>query len=726
MRSGRQGLLFATLLGLAFRATYAQTPLVGGQCSVTSVPAPVRTEGLTERLGDILISCSGSLPGAVLTGNLTVAFPVNVTNRVGSNNVTTDAVIAADVGSGFVTLPVSAQVNGTSIVFSGIQLTAPASGAFALRVSGIRVAVAVMGSAPKPIQAQLIFSGSPLPMNQTQIIVGIAQPALFTTTFNRGVINCVGSPVPSTVTLQNLFSAGTFFFSDRVTEGFSTAFLPRAAGEDNGTRVLLQFSKFPTGTRIFVPDYIAGSTAAVQTAGGDMGVPQSGGAYVPGSSSLLLARVTGSDAAGAGGTVTLPTGVGPIAFNGASEVSLSSTGSGSVAFEVVDANPNARESAQIPVFIGMPAGTPPATAQASISLGPLSGIQAASPTAPIVRFMDVPAGEDCGIVSDCSAGYYPKLGVDSNPIRFTAIAGGISADLPGYIRILNDGGGVMPWTATVQYTNGSGWVFLSSSSGVNTASVLVVASAKGLTPGTYRANVTIDAGPRAGSGSVPVTLVVSPTPAPPSTPPGSGTTTPPPPVSTVAITRVVNAATFDPTPLVAGSLGTAMGTNLAGKAVSVSLDGFVADVLYTSATQINFVVPGGLRGKSSASMVVAVDGASSSPQMVILAPAWPSIFKGGVLNENNSGNGADAPAEAGSVLQIYATGIPESATVFVEIGDRKDLVPMYAGSAPTVPGVQQVNVAVPEGLAGSPPLSVCAAIGGAQPVCSPGYPVVVR
>ena len=50
------------------------------------------------------------------------------------------------------------------------------------------------------------------------------------------------------------------------------------------------------------------------------------------------------------------------------------------------------------------------------------------------------------------------------------------------------------------------------------------------------------------------------------------------------------------------------------------------------------------------------------------------------------------------MLQIYATGIASGATVSVQIGDRKELIPLYAGSAPTVPGVQQVNVTVPTDL----------------------------
>src|SRR6185436_13672262 len=118
---------------------------------------------------------------------------------------------------------------------------------------------------------------------------------------DRGNITCSGSALPSTVNLSNLFAASTAFASTRVTEGFASAFQPRGPGEDSGTRFLVKYTGFPANAHIYVPDLVAGSTAAVPTAGGDLGVPQQVGAYVPGSNTLLLARVQFADATGAGG-----------------------------------------------------------------------------------------------------------------------------------------------------------------------------------------------------------------------------------------------------------------------------------------------------------------------------------------------------------------------------------------------------------------------------------------
>jgi uncharacterized protein (TIGR03437 family) len=111
--------------------------------------------------------------------------------------------------------------------------------------------------------------------------------------------------------------------------------------------------------------------------------------------------------------------------------------------------------------------------------------------------------------------------------------------------------------------------------------------------------------------------------------------------------------------------------------------------------------------------------------IIPLSPAWPAVFTHGVFNQDNRENTPSAAAKSGDILQIFATGIPKLATVSVQIGDRKDLVPLYADEAPTAPGVQQINVAVPSGVTGAVPLLVCASTGGQQ-YCSPAFSIAVQ
>ena len=219
-----------------------------------------------------------------------------------------------------------------------------------------------------------------------------------------------------------------------------------------------------------------------------------------------------------------------------SEVPLAG-GSGFAVYEVVDANPNLQETVQFPVFVGLANVTAPAAAQQTVSFAPVSTAAAASTTAPVPRFAASPVSSDCTVLNDCGANYFPHLSVLPNPVDLKAIAGGAMTSQPGYIAIDNSGGGLMPWTAIVNYTSGADWLTLDYASGVNNGSVRLWAKAQALAAGTYRANVTINAG-SAGSAVIPVTLTVAAAPTP-------VTVTPPNPPAAPAVTvgQVVNAAT---------------------------------------------------------------------------------------------------------------------------------------------------------------------------------------
>jgi uncharacterized protein (TIGR03437 family) len=689
---------------------------------VTSgVPVQVRAEGLTERIGDILLYCSGYNPGTVLSGNLNVILQgVNITNRVDANNQTQEAVLFVNYGSGFVPTGIAGLVTAGSMAFNGISFIVPPSDNLSLKISNVRAAVGAVAS----VTAYISSSSLPISQSQMGMVVAYPRTSLFATLYGTDV-PCTGSPLVSTTSLSALFAARTVFASTRITEGFANAFATRAAGDDTGTRFLIGYSGFPASAHVYIPDRVAGSSALVPTAGGDLGVTQAVGQYVPGSGTSLLVRVPYADATGAGG-IPLPTplGIGPVLLDSMSEVPLTN-GAGYAVYEVADTNPAMLESAQFPAFVSVPNATAAAVGQEGLSYAPVSTVMSASVSAPIPRFT---AGtgtppSDCTVLNDCQAGYFPKLSIDPTYVQLTAIAGGAMTSGPGYIPVQNAGGGIMNWTALVSYATGSGWLTLDRTSGQDNGSVRVwLVVPVSLAAGTYQARIIIDAGPLAGNATIPVTLTVLPAPVLPPTP--TPTPTPTPPV--VTVTAVVNAATFAVTPLVPGSLSTLFGANLSGKNVSVTFDGSAAILLYVGATQINLQVPASLGSKTSASLVVTVDGSSSAPLTVALTPVWPAIFPHAVLNQDNTENKAGTPAKVGSVLQIFATGIPTSATVSVQIADRKNLIPLYAGAAPGLTGVQQVNVAIPADLgSGATQLIICATA-GSQSACSAAYPVVIQ
>jgi uncharacterized protein (TIGR03437 family) len=668
----------------------------------------VRAEGLTERMGDIVLTCSGGTPGLIFSGNLTVLLTVDVTNKLGANNVV-DAQLSVDTGSGPTPAGLAQLAAPSAVSFNGLSFTVPASGSVTMRITNLRGA-ANEATASQPIQAFLSFSSvSNLLISNDQFTVALAQPGLLMESSSNAV-RCNGSPLPPKVTLGNLFVTQTRFSSTRVTEGFASAFQPKDAFSDAGTRIMVRYSGFPVGARLFVPDYVAGSSAVQPTAGGDLGVPASGGQYSPSATgSLLLIRVAGADENGAGGTLAQPIPLMATAFSSASEITMTG-GAGNIVYEVVDANPSVRESAQFPTFVGLAptGGGSTIVTEDKVSFAPLSTVNVASQE-PVPRFADVTPQSDCASLSDCNAAYFPQLFVDSPPLNFTSPVGG-SWQLQ-YGRVLNRGAGLMNWTATVTYHDGSGWLTVNPGLAFNNATLDVNIYPSALAAGMYQATITVDAGPLVGSKTIPVTLTVS-----------SGVTGP-------VIGTVGNAATVQPGPLVAGSMATIKGSNLAGTDVSVTFDALPAHLFYNTSTQINLRVPDELAFMQAAQMIVTVDGQVAA-QTVPLAIVAPAIFAGGVMNPDNTHNNPLNPAATGSVIEIVATGLasPRSGAITVRIQDHANLTPVSVGQFLGIPGLQTVKVTIPSGLAASTaPLSVCAVASDPnQPVCSPAVSISVK
>jgi len=685
------------------------------QCAPsTAVSKLVLSEGLAEPVGDIVLACSGGTAGAHVIDNLAVFLNVNITNRVSANNLA-DAQLTVDTGTGPVPAGIFAPPVGLNgLAFNGISFTIPASRQVSFRISNVRADASQLGPTPQQRITALLSSNTlGITSPNAQFTVAMTQTGLLAEA-SSSEVRCNGSPLPSSINLPNLFATGTRFDSTRVTEGFASAFRPKDAFSDAGTRVMVRYSGFPSGARLFVPEFVAGSSAIQQTAGGGLGLAASGGQYAPnGVGSLLLVRVNGADQNGAGGGPAFPTPGIATAFNSVSEIALTN-GAGNVVYEVVDANPSVRESAQFPTFLGL--GTysgQPVVAHTTLSLAPLSTVETFSQTAPVPRYAEVTPQSDCATLGDCNAGYFPSLdvGLYANSAALTFNVAQNAQFQYRYIGVRNTGGGVMDWTVSISYQNGSGWLSVAPQSGTNNATIRLDAHPDKVAAGTYQATLTIDAGPLAGSRSLPVTLTVT-------------RATP-----TVTVSSVVNAASFAATPLAPGSLATIQGNNLAGQNVSVTFDSVPATLLYTGATQINLQVPEQLAGKTSAQLIVTADGRASAPQTVQLTVVSPAIFTNGILNQNSSLNGATKPEKPGRVIQIFATGLisPGSGGITAHIAGHDILAPYYAGPAPGIPGVQQINIRIPADVAaGNAQVDVCAV--GANPnqrICSPVAPVVV-
>lgn len=674
-------------------------------CTPAGAPGFVRSEGLSERVGDIVLNCSGGVPGAPLEGALSVFLTIPITNRVSASGVA-DAVLTVDNGTGTPgpagAVPV---LTGTGITFTGINTTLSPEGRITIRVSNLRGAVASQGLDNKDrVEAAVGYVGGDLVFTNTLVTVGVPSRALFAGSEYTS-IQCNGSPVPQTVSMQGLFAAGTRSASTRLAQGFAGAFEKRAQGADSGTRFVFKYSGFPAGARVFVPDVIAGSDASQPTGGGDLVVPRAAGAYTPSAEgSLLLARVDGADENGAGGVpVYIPGALGSatVVLEGASEVPLVS-GAGQVIFEVVDANPLTRATAEVPIFFGMQytGGFYTPMVKQSVTLGPVSTVAKATETDPVPRFITAVPLADCQAGEECAA-LFPQLAVKAPPFEYTAESGG--PDKGAWFRINNAGGGTLSYTMSVVYRTGSDWVRFSNDPWGN---AWIWVMPKNLSPGVYDATLRIDAGSYAGTVDLPVKLTVTA-----------------PELPGPKIESVSHSATYEQVPLSPGSIAMVKGRGLAGTTVTASFDGLLSKLLYVSETQINLVVPAELESRASAQLVITVDGAASAPRTVALGAVSPGIFPGGVLNQDYSVNSVSNPAAPGSSVVILATGLPATpGAITAKIHDHEITTPEYAGPASGYSGVQQVNIRIPADLA---PMTTDVVVCGMD-VCSPPAKITLR
>jgi len=713
---------------------FAQNPF----CTTSAVPPIVRAEGFTERVGDIRMSCTGA-PNATLTGNFTFILSATVTNRLSNGNTLTGIVFTVDSGSG--PQPVLVQplmVNPNSLVFDGVPVAFSPQGTANLAIAGIRVN-ATQVVVQTPITASIAINAAELPITTSPLVVGTPERGFYTGSTDTLICAQNGSRLPDAdpntnpntngnpITFTSLLQAGTAFASTRITEGFASAFGPKSApayfNADSGQRIIVQYSGFPNDAQLFIPDVVAGSDAIQATAGGDFEVPASGGAYAPSAyGSLLLARVAGANSNGAGGSPVYtpgPPGSGTVTFDTVTQIPIVN-GTAIAVYEVVDANSSAVETAQFPTFLGLlPDGSRmPSQTSESVFFAPLSTIAGASATEPIPRFTAIAPLPDCTIIGDC-AFVQGILSVGTTPLQFTEPSGGVTGQL--YFTIQNTGGGMMGWTAAVNYLSGSGWLALDSAQGVNNTSVRVYANPANLAPATYQASIVVNAG-AAGTASVPVTFVVTP---------AATTVTVPVPTAKAgpAVTNVLNAASFAPVPVVPGSLTTVMGTAFTGKNVSATFNAIPATIFFSNDTQINLLVPADLGSVASSQLVVTVDGSSSTAAAVQVAPFEPAIFPNALLNQDGTLNSAANAAHIGSVVYFFATGLSGTGQISVHIGNQEIDALYYAGPAPGLPGVQQVNLVIPTSLApGTANLYVCGSSNSsnAATVCSVPVPVTLQ
>jgi uncharacterized protein (TIGR03437 family) len=702
-------------------ALFGQSAILS--CQATANPPLVRAEGITERTGDINLTCFNGQPNATIIGNLNIFLNVAITNRILTDN-TADAILLIDSGNGFqqTTIPPRPSTSG-GLLWAGLPIQLSNQGRVDIRIQNVRAAAAQLNpDNASNIVATLTFnSGGLISFSSPGFGVGTVQRGLFTSNTTPLICSYVGSDTPEGASFSSALTQRTFYSTTRITEGFPSAFgtLNDFTGQraSSGTRFIVRYRGLPRGARIFTPSFIAGSDATVPTSTGDYGRTASGGQYEGGSGALLLVRVAKADTNGGGGQPQqIVPSFGSTFFDSLSEVLYTADGTGAyVVYEVMDSNPGLTQNAQIPSFLALERNAISnfTTIEQEVlfaSLSSLSELRTGANTH-IPRFVStLQPPPDCSRVGDCNAAYFPRLAVNTNAIEVnTDNSRGIENR---FISISNSGAGNFLWFATVNYVSGSNlsWLQLGPNAGVNTETIKLDIRPTGLIPGTYEAIVAIDAGPIAGRWQTRVTLRVSAGPPP-----------------TALIRSIVNPANRIPGPLVAGSLAAVTGERLVGSRIEVFFNSFPGRVVSANNNELLVQVPLEMKDIPNANASVHVNGVASAPFYTYFVDSAPAIFHNYVLNADGSINGEGAPARAGTVVNIYGTGLPLSGVYTAQVHDVGGLTPEYGGVAPGVIGMQLLTVIVPEWLPTmTTDVRMCGGPSRENQTCSPPRPIHIE
>ena len=202
----------------------------------------------------------------------------------------------------------------------------------------------------------------------------------------------------------------------------------------------------------------------------------------------------------------------------------------------------------------------------------------------------------------------------------------------------------------------------------------------------------------------------------------------------IAVTAVTNAASNLASAVAPGEMVVLYGAGLGG-VQTVLFNGVAGPLLYATPGQVGAVAPYSVGG-GAVRVFVESAAAASAPVAVAAAATAPGVFtadgsgrgQASAGNQDGTLNGPAAPAAAGSVLSLYATGegqtlpagvdgklaaapLPQPvAPVTVTIGGVSAEVRYAGGSPGQIAGLMQVNVVVPGALSGA--VSVVLTVGG--------------
>jgi uncharacterized protein (TIGR03437 family) len=300
--------------------------------------------------------------------------------------------------------------------------------------------------------------------------------------------------------------------------------------------------------------------------------------------------------------------------------------------------------------------------------------------------------------------------------------------------LVGTSGASAPFTVQVPAT--APWLAVTPTTGTAPGNISVSVTPGTLAAGSYTASLTVTSAAALTPLTIPVTFNVVQIPKPVVSAIGNAAS-----YATGSISPGENIVIFGtgvgPAAIASGTVTNGVWSNNVGN-TRVLFDGVPSPVIYSSSTQTSVMVPYGVNGRPTASVVVEFSGVQSTPLTYTVVAASSGIYTlnqqgtgpGAVINQDGvTVNSANTPAARGSVVSVYMTGEGQTAPPGVDgaiippvLSSLKNPVlpvtatvnglaatVVYAGSAAgLISGVMQVNLIIPAGAptGGAVPITV--------------------
>ncbi len=142
---------------------------------------------------------------------------------------------------------------------------------------------------------------------------------------------------------------------------------------------------------------------------------------------------------------------------------------------------------------------------------------------------------------------------------------------------------------------------------------------------------------------------------------------------------------------------------------TVRVAGRAVGLTYASPGQINAVLPEDATGLVT--LIVSTDRSQHAVNLLI-EPAVPALFTSAVRPSDYSLITPAAPAHAGEILVLFATGLGRGDQLVTANVNGQPAKVLYGGPAPVYPGLDQINLELPQNLSPAPSIPLTVTVNG--------------